>query len=158
MKEKYQQMMKSMAIINLFFISVIIAFEALSLWINIPFLSGDIPDPIGLSEVSGNWPEFLIKIFIMVLLLIIYIRALRNFKTFPSKAYSFIIGGGFLLLGIGGLSILIYGCQILDLLILMDFSEWIWYSGLQLEMVLFFINLPILGIWKKKYAIFEKVS
>ncbi|MCF2140443.1 MAG: hypothetical protein K9W44_10365 [Candidatus Lokiarchaeota archaeon] len=157
MKENYPQIMKLIAVLNLFFICLIIALEVLSLWIKIPFLSGETLDPIGLSEITGSWPDFLIRLFIMVLSLIIYISALTNLKLNPSKAYSFIIGGGFLLLGIGGLSILIYGCQILDLLIQMNFEGWNWYSGFHLEMMLFFINLPVLRIWKKKYIIFEKV-
>ncbi|MHA1584476.1 MAG: hypothetical protein ACTSWL_04420 [Promethearchaeota archaeon] len=158
MKEKFKQIMKSIAIINLILISLIVVFEVLSIWIKIPFLSGEDPDPIGLSEITGSWPEILIKLLIMVLMLIVYIRALKYFNMNPSKSNSFIIGGGFLLLGIGGLSILIYGSQILDILIQQDFEGWVWYSGLRVEILLFFINLPILKIWKNRYTNFEKVS
>ncbi len=145
-------------VVNIIFSFSIFLFEILAIWIDIPILFVSGGDSFGISEFSGNWFDHIIKGMIGLLLTIIFIRSLMFYNQNRSKSLSFAIGGSFMLLGLGLLYVLIWIAQFLDSALTQSLSEYIWYSGFRLEVVLLILNLPILAIWKNRFQVFQNME
>ncbi len=145
-------------IVNIIFSFSIFIFEILAIWIDIPILFASEGDAFGVSEISGNWFDHILKSMIALLMTIIFIRSLMVYNQNRPKARSFAIGGSFIVLGLGLLYVLIWIAQFLDSALTQSLNEYIWYSGFRLEVVLLIINLPVLAIWKNRFQVFQNMN
>lgn len=144
--------------VNIIFSFSIFIFEILAIWIDIPILFASEGDPFGVSDISGNWFDHILKGLIALLLTIIFIRSLMLNNQNRPKAQSFAIGGSFIVLGLGLLYVLIWIAQFLDSALTQSLNEYIWYSGFRLEIVLLIFNLPVLAIWKNRFQVFQNMD
>ena len=145
-------------VVNIIFSFSIFIFEILAIWIDIPILFTSEGDSFGVSEISGNWFDHILKSMIALLMTIIFIRSLMIYNQNRPKSRSFAIGGSFIILGLGLLYVLIWIAQFLDSALTQSLNEYIWYSGFRLEVVLLIINLPVLAIWKNRFQVFQNMN
>ena len=78
-KKEFKTLQK-LAIINLIVFGIVVVFEILSLFIDFPVLFVSEGDAAGIAEFTGNWFDHLLKAFIGLTMVYIFLTAIRSFS------------------------------------------------------------------------------
>ena len=148
---------KAIVIINFIGFIAIFIMEILTNFIPIPIFVYSEGDAAGISEVTGNWFDHLLKSLMALCLILVFINPIRRIgskdEETRKKALSFAIGGGFMVIGIGSMFFLSACATLFDMALTGGLSEALWYNYIRLETILALINIPILLIWRNKAII-----
>lgn len=157
MKNSNRNRLYWMTWINLISLFTVLILEIIGMFVELPILVYSEGDAAGIAEFSGNYLDHITKAFIAATLVLTFAFGLLNFHhsdvKMRKKAFSFIIGGNFLVMGLGFLFLLSWGATLIDFALVGELSEITWWSYVRLEIVLAFLNLHTFSIWKQKTQI-----